>query len=276
MSLREVITTVEVVDSIAGSRESRLRAQTKVNHMQTNTTQNTMELADAAEKALNDIVAEIARLYIMSRLELADIRTRFESQVRTVIASAIRESYFLGFHFVEAYAEEAIDLTPRQTVTITNQVNNQVEAFWTTIETTIEDIDDEVAAADDEDLESTPATTGRNFREPILRATLITKAGRTYNRSATTSMTFRSLNEGTVETLQQLADEAVLEFTGEVRVPLVIWVSERDNRVCPICLNLDGRTWAVNDVALPRPVTDSHYGCRCRLLPLDKGRAYNA
>jgi len=51
----------------------------------------------------------------------------------------------------------------------------------------------------------------------------------------------------------------------------LMWETEHDARVCPICLNLSGRTWKASDPDIPRVGPPefggaSHWGCRCNLL----------
>lgn len=52
----------------------------------------------------------------------------------------------------------------------------------------------------------------------------------------------------------------------------VMWLSSRDNRVCPTCRRLDGRVWILSEMigmALTGlPPTASHGGCRCGIVPI--------
>lgn len=61
-----------------------------------------------------------------------------------------------------------------------------------------------------------------------------------------------------------ITDHAVVQAFMDAGADGAIWVSERDNRVCPDCHQLDGR-WFPLDELPPKP----HWGCRCRLIPAE-------
>ena len=44
------------------------------------------------------------------------------------------------------------------------------------------------------------------------------------------------------------------------------WVTAHDNRVCPICKALDGKTFKFSDPNHPLPVKDTHPNCRCVIV----------
>jgi hypothetical protein len=46
---------------------------------------------------------------------------------------------------------------------------------------------------------------------------------------------------------------------------IMLWKTEEDSLVCPICDELEGQTWELDDPTMPTPVTDTHPNCRCRL-----------
>lgn len=46
----------------------------------------------------------------------------------------------------------------------------------------------------------------------------------------------------------------------------VMWVTEQDDRTCPICEPLHGTTYNIYDDFYPVPVEDTHSSCRCRLI----------
>jgi len=43
------------------------------------------------------------------------------------------------------------------------------------------------------------------------------------------------------------------------------WATEDDDRVCPICQELEGEQWSADDPDMPTPGSDTHDSCRCRL-----------
>lgn len=70
-----------------------------------------------------------------------------------------------------------------------------------------------------------------------------------------------------VRQVAEYADRAVvlaaLQGYADAGVKRVRWISERDDRVCKACDDLDGRIFAI-DAVPPSP----HWGCRCVLEPI--------
>lgn len=60
-----------------------------------------------------------------------------------------------------------------------------------------------------------------------------------------------------------VTDAAVVKAYQDAGVERVMWVTERDERVCEECGPLDGRIFDIGSVP-PKP----HWGCRCRLVPV--------
>jgi SPP1 gp7 family putative phage head morphogenesis protein len=60
-----------------------------------------------------------------------------------------------------------------------------------------------------------------------------------------------------------VTDYAVVQAYEDCGVKRVMWVTERDNRVCTECHQLDGKVFAIDEV--PRK---PHMNCRCRVVPV--------
>jgi len=269
--LSQITDIVNIVGEIDQRKENRLKPKTKVNHMNTRTTIQTNEIVDTVAKELSKVGEDIIKL-LDRNFTIPEIKTKLKEKVGTIIASGIRESYFLGFKFVEKFEQKTIPLTPIYLKQIDDTIATQIDAFWKSIpkmvqtqKKTIQKITGTIASA-----------AGPN---DLLLLNLFNKS---FSNSAI-SMNFFALSQATATARIQVFKKQVklsknksVKVTGSIKVPQNIWVSERDNRVCPICLNLDGRTWAVNDSTMPRPVQDSHLGCRCRLLPISDGKVFNA
>jgi SPP1 gp7 family putative phage head morphogenesis protein len=61
--------------------------------------------------------------------------------------------------------------------------------------------------------------------------------------------------------IQMYRDEGVEEVT-----IMAEWVTAGDDRVCPICEPLDGRTFTLNEIEGMLP---AHAGCRCSTTPVE-------
>lgn len=60
-----------------------------------------------------------------------------------------------------------------------------------------------------------------------------------------------------------VTDYAVLKAFDDAGVDEVMWMSQRDDKVCNVCLERDRRTYALDDVP------PKHLNCRCYLTPAD-------
>lgn len=283
---------IRAIEAVKAVRSQKLRGKTTVNHMHTRTTQLANDLADHTASQLGKITDQIEKMIAKNPdITVFEIQQIFKVHVGTTIAEAIRESYLAGFKFIEEFAARTIQITPHHLFQIDTLIENYIASFWNNVQKIIQDHKQEerfklIGAAGEEQI--------------------LSKLVSFLNNLAVT-MSFASLNQGTVSArVQQFTEDALAgrvtssaprltdpllntrpefnpPFSTQLRQavrPLFIWVSERDGRVCPICLNLDGRTFDGNDPDLPTPGPEekggaSHWGCRCRLLPLDGEKVYN-
>jgi len=96
--------------------------------------------------------------------------------------------------------------------------------------------------------------TARTFRDrDHYRKTLKTAANVWYTQSSQYAIT--------------LEDEVLLKVWKDAGIKEAMWVTERDNRVCPECHALDGKVFPID--AFPQK---PHYNCRCRRIPITGGK----
>lgn len=62
---------------------------------------------------------------------------------------------------------------------------------------------------------------------------------------------------------EDIADKTVLEVWEQAGVPYVMWVTQRDEKVCKECGPLDGKIFPIDEVP-DKP----HYRCRCLKIPI--------
>ena len=62
-----------------------------------------------------------------------------------------------------------------------------------------------------------------------------------------------------------VTDAAVMQALDDAGVEGVIWVTERDQRVCTDCHQLDGRWFKLDEIP-----AKPHWNCRCRVEPAEK------
>ena len=59
-----------------------------------------------------------------------------------------------------------------------------------------------------------------------------------------------------------ITDEAAIQAYEDYGVKKVVWVTEKDEKVCEECRNRDGKVYDIKKIP-PKP----HWGCRCRIIP---------
>lgn len=81
-------------------------------------------------------------------------------------------------------------------------------------------------------------------------------------RQAIITKSQQVLNPVAITTAAVAADTEILD---RLQNPVVyVWVTSRDDRVCPICSGYEGQAWAFEDSAdIPDIPEDSHPNCRC-------------
>lgn len=62
-----------------------------------------------------------------------------------------------------------------------------------------------------------------------------------------------------------LTDKSSLKAYRDAGVKYVMWVTEKDERVCPVCRPLDGRVYPIE-----KAPEKQHWHCRCWLVPVTK------
>lgn len=268
LSQTEIVNIVKVVKA---AKSGKIESKKTVDHMRSRTTQKTMQLAKNAERELMHIGAEIATLLDKDPdIDVENkVKPKFRSRVGSIIANTVRESYLLGLHFVENFEKQTIKFTEDQTHKMNMQIDEEIQRFW-----------NNVKSIQDKQLKKKYETETNIFGASFgfdLAAAFSNLSG-----NLSVSMSFLALGDSTVLSQNQAYQQQIrvgnvgITATATIQAPKMIWVSERDGRVCPECKNLDGLVFSIDDPSLPRPVRSTHFGCRCRLLPLDGGRVFNA
>ena len=130
--LNEIPEIVKIVEIIDERPENRLKPKTKVNHMNTRTTKQTIQITDAMNKELSKIGEEILKL-VDKKIPFEKIKEKLKTQVGSIIASGIRESYLLGFHFIERLEQRTLELSEIYLNEINDEIKNQINNFWNSI-----------------------------------------------------------------------------------------------------------------------------------------------
>ncbi len=83
------------------------------------------------------------------------------------------------------------------------------------------------------------------------------------NRNAEIDRALRDWSRQLGQYAINVTDYAILQAFVDEGIEKVMWVSERDDRVCKTCHAYDGNVYPIDEL----PVKP-HWGCRCRFLPV--------
>jgi len=84
--------------------------------------------------------------------------------------------------------------------------------------------------------------------------------------SVAISLITRAISRGTVSELEQLQSaHKSIKIKQAQTEDVYEWNTQQDELVCPICEDLDGEQWAMDDPDLKEPPDDTHDNCRCYL-----------
>lgn len=204
-------------------------------HERTSTSRAVAEIERGLGNKLR-VLAQTIRRDKFFPYNLAALKEKYNNEVTITIQSAIQQAYIAAIDYVAKFDKMPSLLTQMDLNTIEQQTRVEVEAFWRTI-----------------------------MRDTISQQ--VTGIFPLVNIPAATSLlavasTFGILSFATLLKLKQLGQDDAT----------VTWITALDERVCPICRPLQGKTWKVGDSTLQTPIRDTHPNCRCRLL-LKHGRS---
>lgn len=244
-----MINVIQSVQAVQKVNQDRLRPKTKINHLNTKTTKLTNEIAERTAKDLEKITLEIESF--LTNHPIYEARQKFKDQVGSIIASGVRDSFFAGFTFVEKFAQRTLKLNNLDIMNI--EIQKAIDSYWYNLEKTHQKTNRIIVGA---------------AGDSIFSAML------SFISTLAVGLSFSALGKGTVTAMRETIP---LSFSVSIseETPQMMWISERDSSVCPVCLNIDGRVWNANDSTILYPVEDSHFGCRCRLMPFSKDKVFN-
>ena len=86
------------------------------------------------------------------------------------------------------------------------------------------------------------------------------------DRNAEIDKALRAWSKQVGQYALNVTDYAMMQAFENAGIEKVMWMSERDNRVCTECVTLNGQVFPINEV--PRK---PHWACRCHLTPVLDG-----
>lgn len=177
---------------------------------------------------------------------------RFNKKVYDSTRKAVESVYQEGTNYVGMRLKTESFLTNIDIANIQETTDANVKAFWNRI---------------NDDAQRTIEQRDKIVIEP--KPSLATAAMLT---GISTVIATSSLALGTKSKVQQIASDPEISLDGtdlKGEKPRVRWITQMDERVCPICRELDGQTWAYDDPLVPvagrMGPNGTHLRCRCFL-----------
>lgn len=261
-----------------------LQKRSQVRHNNTSTTIKANELAKECQNKTVTILNKVKnRLRTIPGIALGQMKAEFGEQVHAAFNDCLTEVFMSAKKFTERFSGRRHELSASDLAMINSQTRDQEEGFWRAVADMIS-FYQFAGTVKPEELREQELAKGQrpDFQ---LRVENIAHAGVFGFLSKSTVFLLKDLkakqqgvpaNVPMFTPLKQEGGtiEARITALKPIDIPdklLVIWVTEGDVKVCPICMALDGRTFDIDDPTTPQPVRDTHPKCRCRLLPVAEG-----
>lgn len=113
----------------------------------------------------------------------------------------------------------------------------------------------------------------KTIDKPMLRRMTANNHGRqlTYNLDSASqagiSFNKSLINDTSINVTNSARDSA---FKNDETTDYVVWCTDKDDKVCDICNDLEGSVYEADDITKPVPIDDTHNNCRCIYEPCDK------
>jgi hypothetical protein len=203
-------------------------------------------------------VADKAKNRLANGKTISDVKAEFGQYVNDTITDSVAKSYQTGVDLVANATDTQPVISPIARDKILPEIEKFVKSFWDNLEQ-------------------------YTIKQPLVDDGFISKNPDIYDRifGIAASIPTAILATSTILQLRQPAIPAsdvfkAIQVTTTTQTPetqKVMWVTSRDDRVCPICEPLDGNIYDVNDENRPKPGPEeyggnTHWGCRCKLAPV--------
>jgi len=229
---------------------------------------------DRSQKVLR-IERSLARTYVKIAEQMQrdkrwpDINS-LKVRYRTLVYDNTRAALSIISQISTRYVNEKTKTNPYPTeadiTLIKQQTDKTVDSFWRKIQLKIQK-KESVNLESYVTMTATQAATGTlalTTRAKILQLQIKSKP-----------LSGASLYSSEEDWTPQLSTESI------TKKPKLQWKTSHDERVCPICLNLDNQSWDFDDNSVPIPGEQgpdgTHYNCRCiinLIMPEDPQYSY--
>jgi len=293
-TLKVLTAITETLDILAKIRTAKTVGYQSTKNIDVSKTKSYKKL-EQIEKDLNKKLEKIFAS-IMTQAEIYNktidqLKRENNARIKQTVREAIQSAYITGSNYVTKTNKTnqiPVFITERDIENIRKHTDTFVAALWRKVETTIQQRQSEkmfppttLQGKPTTPLEKGTISIPIPFQDTPATATavdsgtpsdLLPPASSTTAAAAaaaatalTTTMLNNALHEAVRSKLVQTKQQQLTETTRKL-----MWITEHDDKVCPICAALDGQTWDEDDPSMKTPgPDDSHYNCRCMLKLVD-------
>lgn len=255
------------------------------------------------EQIEKDLNRKLEKIFssIMTQAEIYNktvdqLKRENNARIKQTVREAIQSAYIAGSNYVTKTNKTnpiPVFITERDIENIRKHTDTFVAALWRKVETTIQQRQSEkmfppttLQGKPTTPLEKGTISIPIPFQDTTATVTAVDSgtpsdllpsasssaaaaAAAAAATALTTTMLNNTLHEAVRSKLVQTKQQQLPEATRKL-----IWVTEHDDKVCPICAALDGQTWDEDDPSMKTPGPEeygnsSHYNCRCMLKLVD-------
>jgi len=222
------------------------------------------EFNSKIEKMFNTILAD----HKTSFTQIQDLQARYGGQVRGLIRTATEQIYRTGAEYAgRVMKEDNVFLSTANVQTISRLTDNTFDFFWRQVSQHVRNYESQKAQEQ----------IGLVLN-PLRLLNIPTSAALVFNALSTAVLAIATIQKA--KELRELrapeqyirTDESPLARASPDKV---VFVTENDEKVCPICEPIDGAEWYIDDPLIIVPKNDTHPNCRCRLLLKTEEKIYS-
>lgn len=206
------------------------------------------------ERRLKAVFNRIIRDYDKTKDPISILEPRYKNEVKAVIYNAVNRIYQIGIDYVDEETDNNIFPSDEQLRQRTNEVLSHTDyyygLFWNQIRRYINN-------ADELELRRNEKIIIEGINDVVHFPKIETNVMASYMtiHIATTLVSYATLLR-----LNEIRNEEIQNLMK------VKFVTQADERVCPICMQYEGRIWNRFDPNIVIPHLHTHPRCRCRLL----------
>jgi F like protein len=209
------------------------------------------------------IFTKIVTEYKNKEYLLHEARQKYGGSIHTLIKSMVSRVYFLGMTYVGKAINKPYLITIEQVdeQNIIEQTKQAEDMFWRLITKYLQVIKNRT-------LVFKTAAAAEEPEEDNLLLSVLTNVNLILSTIATTVLALATVAK--TKQVQELQFQTLDGRSGKESIQeqrqVIVFVTSKDERVCPICTPLNGREWDIDSPYIQIPRVHTHHRCRCRLL----------